>query len=125
MLAKHLMIKDVITVTKNVTVRECIEILSKRHVGSIVVVDDENRCKGIFTERDAIRVVAQNLPLNAPIEIIMTKNVRTINEDASFDEVKRIMKFYKIRHLPVVDADERLVGLLSLRHILDELTGMT
>lgn len=125
MLAKHLMIKDVITVTKNVTVRECIEILSKRHVGSIVVVDDENRCKGIFTERDAIRVVAQNLPLNAPIEIIMTKNVRTINEDASFDEVKRIMKFYKIRHLPVVDANERLVGLLSLRHILDELTGMT
>jgi len=125
LLAKHLMIKDVITVTKNVTVRECIEILSKRHVGSIVVVDDENRCKGIFTERDAIRVVAQNLPLNAPIEIIMTKNVRTINEDASFDEVKRIMKFYKIRHLPVVDADERLVGLLSLRHILDELTGMT
>ena len=81
--------------------------------------------QGIFNERDAIRVVAQNLPLNAPIEIIMTKNVRTINEDASFDEVKRIMKFYKIRHLPVVDANERLVGLLSLRHILDELTGMT
>jgi CBS domain-containing protein len=119
------MIKDAITVTKNVTVRECIEILSKRHIGSIVVVDENNRCKGIFTERDAIRVVAQNLPLNAPIEIIMTKNVHTINEDASFDEVKRVVKFYKIRHLPVTNEDGKLVGLISVRHILDELTGLT
>lgn len=124
MLAQHLMMKDVITVTRTVTIRDCIEILSKRHVGSLVVVDEAQRVEGIFTERDAIRVVAQNVPLDAPVEKVMTKNVHTVNEDTSFDEVKRILKFYKIRHLPVLDSEDRLVGLVSIRHILDELTGL-
>jgi CBS domain-containing protein len=124
LLAQHLMIKDVITVTRNVSIRECIELLSKRHIGSLVIVDEAQRCEGIFTERDAIRVVAQNIPLDAPIEKVMIRNVHTINEDTSFDEVKRIMKFYKIRHLPVVDDAGRLVGLISLRYILDQLTGL-
>ena len=125
MLAQHLMMKDIVTVSKTVTVRECIEIMSKRHIGSVVIVDSDQRCEGIFTERDAIRVVAQNLPLDAPVEKVMTKNVHTINDDASFKEAKRIFKFYKIRHLPVINAEGKLVGLLSVRHILDELTGFT
>lgn len=124
MLAQHLMIKDVITVTRNVSIRECIELLSKRHIGSLIIVDEAQRCEGIFTERDAIRVVAQNIPLDVPIEKVMIRNVHTINEDTSFDEVKRIMKFYKIRHLPVLDEAGRLVGLISLRYILDQLTGL-
>jgi CBS domain-containing protein len=118
------MIKDVITVTRNVSIRECIELLSKRHIGSLIIVDEAQRCEGIFTERDAIRVVAQNIPLDVPIEKVMIRNVHTINEDTSFDEVKRIMKFYKIRHLPVLDEAGRLVGLISLRYILDQLTGL-
>lgn len=125
MLAQHLMMSEVVTVNRNATVHECIKILSKRHIGSVIIVDDNKRCVGIFTERDAIRVVAQDLPLNAPIEKVMTKNVYTVNQDASFEEAKRVLKFYKIRHLPVVDANERLVGLISVRHILDELTGLT
>jgi len=124
LLAQHLMIKDVITVTRNVSIRECIELLSKRHIGSLIIVDEAQRCEGIFTERDAIRVVAQNIPLDVPIEKVMIRNVHTINEDTSFDEVKRIMKFYKIRHLPVLDEAGRLVGLISLRYILDQLTGL-
>jgi predicted transcriptional regulator len=68
--------------------------------------------------------VAQNIPLDVPIEKVMIRNVHTINEDTSFDEVKRIMKFYKIRHLPVLDEAGRLVGLISLRYILDQLTGL-
>lgn len=51
----------------------------------------------------------------------MTKNPFTVNEDSTFEEAKKIIKFNKIRHLPVTAADGKLVGLISVRHILNEL----
>jgi CBS domain-containing protein len=118
------MLKDVVTTTGNVPVKEAIELLFKRHVGCIVVVDDAQNCIGLFTERDAIRVVAQNVPLDAPIEKIMTKNPFTVNEDSTFDEAKNIIKSAKVRHLPVITTSGKLVGLISVRNILDELSGL-
>ena len=124
MMTRDLMLKDVVTTTGNVPVKEAIELLSKRHVGCIVVVDDEQKCIGLFTERDAIRIVAQNVPLDAPIEKIMTKNPFTVNEDSNFEEAKSIIKSAKIRHLPVTNTNGKLVGLISVRNILDELSGL-
>lgn len=124
MLTQCFMIKDVVTTTKNINVKECIELLSKRHIGSIVIVDQEGRIEGIFTERDAIRVLAQNIPLEAPIEKVMTKNVFTVSVDSTLQEARTVIRFHGIRHLPVVDAEGKLVGLISVRHLLHELTGM-
>ncbi|MGZ4850668.1 MAG: CBS domain-containing protein [Candidatus Bathyarchaeia archaeon] len=124
MMTRDLMLKDVVTTYGNVPAKEAIELLYKRHVGSIVVIDEAGHCIGIFTERDAIRVVAQNVPLDAPVEKIMTKNPFTINEDSIFEEAKSIIKSAKVRHLPVIDTNGKLVGLISVRHILDELSGL-
>jgi len=54
----------------------------------------------------------------------MSKNVVTVREDASFAKAKRLMVLHRIRHLPVVDEKGYLVGMLTLRKILDELVGM-
>jgi CBS domain-containing protein len=124
LLTQCFMIKDVVTTTKNINVKECIELLSKRHIGSIVIIDQEGRIEGIFTERDAIRVLAQNIPLEAPIEKVMTKNVFTVSVDSTLQEARTVIRFHGIRHLPVVDAEGKLVGLISVRHLLHELTGM-
>jgi len=124
MMTRDLMLKDVVTTYGNVPVREVIEILFKRHVGCIVVVDDAQQCIGIFTERDAIRIVAQNVPLDAPMEKIMTKNPFTVNEDSNFEEAKSISKSVKIRHLPLTNTNGKLVGLISVRNLLDELSGL-
>jgi len=124
MMTRDLMLKDVVTIKGNVPAKEAIELLFKRHIGCIVVINDEEQCIGIFTERDVIRVVAQNMPLDAPIEKIMTKNPCTINEDSIFQEAKSIIISAKIRHLPVIDANGKLIGLISVRHILDELSGL-
>lgn len=123
MLLRDLMLTDLVTVTKDFTIKHCIELLYKRHVGSIIIVDKAERCTGIFTERDAVRIIAQNLPIDAKIEKVMTKNVLTVNENATFEEAKKIIQFYKIRHLPVIHSDGKLAGLISVRHILDELLG--
>lgn len=123
-MTRDLMLKDVVTTLGNVPIKEGIDLLFKRHVGCIVVVDDEQNCIGIFTERDAIRVVAQNVPLDAPIEKIMTKKPFTVNEDSTFNEAKNIIKSAKVRHLPVINASGKLVGLISVRNILDELSEL-
>jgi CBS domain-containing protein len=119
-LTRHVMVKKVVTARQNITIRAAIRILFKRHVGAIVVIDDEKICVGIFTERDAIRVVAQNIPLENPLEGVMTKNVFTVPEDATFEEARRKIISHGIRHLPVVDSHGKLVGLVAVRRILDE-----
>lgn len=120
MLIRHIMIKKVVTARKSITVRDAIRILFKRYVGAIVVTNEEKKCVGIFTERDAIRVVAQNILLDRPLEEVMTKNVVTVQEDATFEEARRKIVSHEIRHLPVVDSNGKLVGLIAVRHILDE-----
>ena len=124
MMTRDLMLKDVFTAYGNISVREAIELLFKRHIGSIVIIDDAGNCIGIFTERDAIRVVAQNVSLDAVLEKAMTKNPFTVNEDSTFEEAKSIIKLHKIRHLPVTSTEGKLVGLISVRNILDELNEL-
>jgi CBS domain-containing protein len=124
LLARNIMIENVIIQKRDSTIQGCIELLFKTHVGSIVIIDDEQRCTGLFTERDVIRVVAQKIPLDAPIEKVMTKNIFTVDEDATFEEVKTVLKTHGIRHLPVVNSAKKLVGLISVRQILDQFLGL-
>ncbi len=124
MLVKHVMITDVVTSTKDATVQDCIELLFKRHIGSLIIVDNSQRCLGIFTERDAIRFVAQKMPLDTPIEKVMTRNILTVDEDATFKEAQKIINDHGIRHLPVTNSDGKLVGLISVRAILADFLGI-
>jgi len=118
------MIENVITTKEETTIEDAIKILFEKHVGALVITDDKRKCKGIFTERDALRNVARKVPLNTHLRNVMSKNVVTIRKDASFAEAKRLMILHRIRHLPVVDKKGYLVGMLALRRILDELVGI-
>jgi CBS domain-containing protein len=118
------MITNVITANPSMTVKETIETLYKKHIGCIVSIDEDKRCKGIFTERDAIRLVAENVELDQPLDKVMTKNIITIREDSSINEVRRTIQTHSIRHLPVVNQEDRLVGLLSVRALLDQFFGL-
>jgi CBS domain-containing protein len=124
LLVKHIMVENVVTVNSNITVKRAIETLYEKHIGSIVVVDDDEKCVGIFTERDVIRLVAKNAQLNQPIDKVMTKNVVTIQEETLLDEARRLIVAHRIRHLPVVNQENKLVGLLSVRWFLDQFFGL-
>ena len=125
LMVKHIMIEDMVTAKPDITVKDAIKILQEKHVGSIIITDDNQKCVGIFTERDAIRLVADDVPLETAIDQVMTKHVATIGEEASLDEARRIIVSHGIRHLPVVNSREELVGLLSVRRLLDELFGLS
>ena len=121
---QHWIDEDVVTSLGDITLKEAISILYNRHIGSIIILNKDKKCKGIFTERDAIRVVANDIPLDTPLVEVMTTNLKTVDEHATFSMVKELMRTHNIRHLPVVDEQGRFIGLLSLRKILDEIHEM-
>jgi len=121
---RDIMCKKVVTAKENITILEAIQLLSDRHIGSIIIIDEEQKCTGVFTERDAIRIVANKFPTDQPLSKIMSRHVVTISLEASFDEAKRLMLSHGIRHLPVTDQTGKLIGLFSLRAFFDEILGI-
>jgi CBS domain-containing protein len=121
---KHIMIEDVVTAKPNTTIKDVIRTLHEKHVGSIVITDYDHKCVGIFTEQDALRIIANEVPLDTTIDQVMTKNVVTIGEEASLEEARRILMSHRIRHIPVVDHKGELTGLLSVRKLLEQLFGL-
>jgi CBS domain-containing protein len=118
---KDIMCKKVITAKEDLSIQQAVQLLQDRHVGSIIVIDDEQKVIGIFTERDAIRLMANKFSTEEPLSKIMSSHVVTISHEASFDEAKRLMLSHDIRHLPVTDTTGKLIGLFSLRAFFDEM----
>jgi len=119
-----MMLTKVITVNPSITVKETIKTLYEKHIGCVVVIDKNNKCAGIFTERDAIRLVAENVSLDQSLDNVMTKNVITLQENSSINEVRNIISVHKVRHLPVVNQQDKLTGVLSVRGLLDQFFGL-
>lgn len=116
--------RDVVKSKGDISIKEAAVILQRRRVGSIVIIDDEERCVGIVTERDIIRSIAHGMPLETEISRIMTVNPITVGGDSSIAEVKAIMVNHRIRHIPVVDSENRVIGIVSARDILEGLVGI-
>lgn len=94
--------------------------MAEARVGAIVIVNPENMVIGIFTERDNLfRVTCQELDPKATIVgEVMTSPVITVPVDIDDDKALAMMIRHRLRHLPVVDSENRIVGLASIRHLL-------
>ena len=110
--------QQVLTAPSSITVSEAARLMKQRHVGAMMVVE-EGRLVGVFTERDALfRVVAEGRDSNrTSLTEVMTPNPRTIQPDASFHQALEMMHEGKFRHVPVVE-DGRPVGMVSARDAL-------
>lgn len=124
LMVKHVMIENAVTAKSSTPLKEIVEMLWKKHVGSIVITDASNGCEGIFTERDLVRSVAQGTSLEIPVKKIMTTNVVTIGEEASIEEARRLIVTHNVRHLPVINSKGKVVGLFSIRKFLDDYFGL-
>ncbi len=111
--------KPPISISRHVTVMVAIRLMADRHVGALLVLDD-GRPAGIFTERDLmIKVVLESRdPGRTSIGEVMSSPVVPIREQAKLDEAVRLMLRRHIRHLPLVDGEGRVQGMLSMRHLV-------
>jgi len=109
---------NVHTICPGASVLQAARRMNDAKVGSLVVVDDHmrDRIVGIITERDILtRIVAMGKPaaLTAVGEV-MTQRVLTCAPCTDIDEVRSVMREKRIRHVPVVDGQGRLVGMVSI-----------
>jgi CBS domain-containing protein len=102
------------------SVADAIRLMLDHHVGAVGVVDSEQRVAGIFTERDVLRklALAGCDPETAPLREWMTTPVEMATEETGPGEALATMVERHFRHLPVVDCDGRLLGMLSIRNVL-------
>ncbi|MEM0263143.1 MAG: CBS domain-containing protein [Saccharolobus sp.] len=113
---KEYMKNNVIVVDKNTTLRDVAKIMTENNVGSVIVVDN-GKPIGIITERDIVRAIGRNKDLNNKAEEIMTSSLITIKEDSPITGALSLMRSYNIRHLPVIDNEGNLKGIISIRDI--------
>lgn len=107
---------QVVSCADGVTVREAARTMCRNHVGCIAILDLEERIVGILTERDVLRHFAsEDSGLgDRPVGELMSRNVVSMPPSASLDEALGIMSERRFRRLPVVDADGRVRGLVTM-----------
>jgi len=100
------------------TVLDATVYMNEHRIGALVVTG-ETGMVGMFTERDVLRrvVAEQRPPADVRIADVMTSDIICIAPETDIDDASRIMKDRRIRHLPVNDADGRLLGLISIGDI--------
>jgi CBS domain-containing protein len=102
-----------LVLTMNDTVKAACECMCQRRAGSVLVVDDEQRLRGIFTGRDAVKLASSGFDAaKTPLSQAMTANPITISPDARAIDALRMMCEHGFRHLPVVDQG-RIWGVVS------------
>jgi CBS domain-containing protein len=110
--------QEFVTAPKSMAVREAARLMKSHNVGAILVVEDD-KLVGVFTERDALfRVVAEGRDAGATeLGAVMTENPRTVQVDSPFSLALQMMYEGGFRNVPVVE-NGRPVGLVSARDAL-------
>lgn len=106
---------QVLTIGPAASVLQAALLMNEHRVGALVAVE-EGRVVGMFTERDVLlRVVADRRdPEATPVGEVMTTPVVCCSPETTVGEARGVMRDRRIRHLPVADADGRLLGLVSI-----------
>lgn len=112
---KQFMTDGIEALTPTETVLNASRLMKKHNIGSIPVIDENSQVIGLVTDRDiVIRVFADILPMSTKIEDIMTQPVYTIEQSAEVGFAISLMADKQVRRLPVVDHEQKLVGMISL-----------
>ena len=111
--------KKLVTAAPETTVAQAAKLMAKRNVGAVMVVEDE-RLIGIFTERDAVfRVIAKGRDAHTtPLSEVMTVAPQTVDPDKTFGYALLTMHENGFRHLPVIE-NGKPIGIVSARNALD------
>ena len=110
---------DVVTIGPDHTIRDALATLARHNFGALVVVDDAYNPIGIISERDIVRLAARNEDCFAiPVSQVMTKNLITGVRQDELRAVANTMTEMRIRHLPIVDAQGKLIGIISIGDIV-------
>jgi CBS domain-containing protein len=116
---------DVVTVTSDMSLADAASRLRDARVGALVVSDDQRHIDGIVSERDVVTALANHgaSVLGRTVSSVMSRDVVTCRADDSVESLMRSMTERRVRHLPVVDADGVLGGIVSIGDVVKSRLG--
>lgn len=116
---------EVETIHPEDTVEQLVQRLNELRIGALVVSSDGETLEGIVSERDVIRRLASDGPsiLSQPVSAIMTLGVTCAPLDATTRDLMSLMTNSRIRHVPVLDSDERMMGIVSIGDVVKSRLG--
>lgn len=105
---------DLHTVSPDTLVEDAAQVLLENDVGSVLVVDDEGGLEGILTTTDFVEIVAKSQPkAQTTVSRYMSEDVITTDAGASIRDVAGVMMDHGFHHAPVVDGDDRVIGIIT------------
>jgi CBS domain-containing protein len=114
MKVKDAMTKDVRMTRPDQRIRDAALLMAELDIGSLPV-EENDKLVGMITDRDiAVRAVAEGRGPDTPIREVMTREVLYCYDDQTVEEISQNMADVRVRRLPVMDRQKRLVGILSL-----------
>ena len=122
---EQLMTTDLVTVTADEGVESAAGTILEKEAGSLVALDDDEQVAGILTCTDLAELVSDGaVPADATVGDYMTEAVTTTDPEESIQDAAVKMLTGQIQHLPVVDSDDAVVGMLSTTDLTAHLTYM-
>jgi CBS domain-containing protein len=106
-----------LAVTADTSLRDVLLLMKSQRTGSVVVCD-QGSMVGIFTERDALRLMAKRAVLDVPVATAMSRQVSTLSADSTVGQAIRQMAAGGYRRLPIVDGDASPQGVVNVRGIV-------
>ena len=144
MKVSQVMSKDVKSLLPDMSAKEALEILFSMQMSGLPVIDQQGKLLGMFTEKDILKNILPTYIesvgrftyaddpkgikskvselVNIKVKDIMRKEVITVDEDSSLSEVARIMLTQKIRRVPVLNKEGKVVGIVARQDVVKALT---
>ncbi|MGH9611876.1 MAG: CBS domain-containing protein [Bryobacteraceae bacterium] len=110
---------DVVAISPAMTLEDAAGLLAKKRIGALVVREGE-RLAGIFSERDLVRAIAAEGAgaLDREVAAYMTKSVATCTQSDTVEDLMEMMTRGRFRHVPVLDDEQSLCGLISIGDVV-------
>ncbi len=107
-------------VKSGTSIKEAVQLMQKKKIGCILVVDENENIIGIATDGDLMHeFVGSTLSGDAAIDNIMSVNPKTADKNATVTEIVEMFYHNKFRHIPVIDENNKVIGILSVRGLMN------
>lgn len=110
------------SISGDATIKKAVGIMNKYRIGALIVLNFDGEIEGIFTEKDVMKKLASTDDLvgHLPVRSIMTPGEKLIigSGNDTIDHLMNVMTEHNIRHIPIMDEDGVLQGILSMRDII-------
>ncbi len=118
-LVKDYMIQKMEIVSPEDSVLSAIELMVDHDQGSVIVLDENDKVIGIFTERDVLRryMINQSKFLHLKVSEVMSSPVQTVSAEMKVSDALGIMNDKNVRRLPVVDKNGKMIGFVSWKEL--------